>query len=127
MKAHPENRICATCGRSFAWRKSLASNWESVRYCSDGCRKTKPGAVDLQLEQKIVALLAQRARGATICPSEAAQAVLGDDWRESMERARQAARRLVARGEVEICQNGRVVDPDTARGPIRIRRADKGT
>jgi len=39
-----------------------------------------------------------------------------------MERARQAARRLVARGLVEITQRGRVVDPDHARGPIRIRK-----
>jgi hypothetical protein len=34
----------------------------------------------------------------------------------------QQARRLVARGEVEIVQSGRVVDPSTAKGPIRIRR-----
>jgi hypothetical protein len=39
-----------------------------------------------------------------------------------MEPARQAARRLVARGEVDITQGGAVVDIDTARGPIRIRR-----
>jgi len=39
-----------------------------------------------------------------------------------MEPARQAARRLVDAGEVEITQRGAVVDPATARGPIRIRR-----
>jgi hypothetical protein len=39
-----------------------------------------------------------------------------------MEPARRAARRLVAAGEVEIVQGGRVVDPSTAKGPIRIRR-----
>jgi hypothetical protein len=38
-----------------------------------------------------------------------------------MEPARRAARRLVAQGSVEITQHGRVVDPSTARGPIRIR------
>ncbi|MFR9804599.1 DUF3253 domain-containing protein [Pseudonocardia sp. RS010] len=32
-----------------------------------------------------------------------------------------AARRLVAAGEVEITRRGEVVDPDTARGPVRIR------
>lgn len=40
-----------------------------------------------------------------------------------MEPTRQAARRLVAAGEVEITQQGRVVDPSTAKGPIRIRKA----
>ncbi len=46
-----------------------------------------------------------------------------DDWREQMEPARRAARRLVAAGEVEITQGGTVVDPSTARGAIRVRRA----
>ena len=82
--------------------------------------------VDRRLEAAITDLLAQRGRSATICPSDAARAVGGDDedaWRELMEPARRAARRLVDRGEVVITQGGRVVDPSTARGAIRIRRA----
>lgn len=78
-------------------------------------------AVDRRLEAAILRLLAQRAGASTICPSEAARAVGGDDeetWRALME----PARRLVERGEVEITQHGGVVDPATARGPIRIRR-----
>ncbi|MBE2253545.1 MAG: DUF2256 domain-containing protein [Myxococcus sp.] len=30
---------CARCGRSFAWRKKWARDWEHVRYCSDACRR----------------------------------------------------------------------------------------
>ena len=41
-----------------------------------------------------------------------------------MEPVRSAARRLVARGQLEILQQGRVVDPSTARGPIRLRLTD---
>ena len=67
-------------------------------------------------------LLATRAQDATICPSEAARAVGGDDWRPLMEPARAAAGRLVAAGTVEITQGGAVVDLATAKGPIRIRR-----
>ena len=40
-----------------------------------------------------------------------------------MEPARRAARRLVDRGEVVITQKGKVVDPSTAKGAIRIRKA----
>ena len=47
----------------------------------------------------------------------------GEDWRPLMEPARRAARRLVAAGTLEITQGGRAVDPSTARGPIRLRRA----
>jgi len=80
-------------------------------------------ANDARLETVIRELLDARAQDATICPSEAARTVAGDsDWRPWMEPVRCAARRLVAAGEVEITQGGRVVDPSTARGPIRIRR-----
>lgn len=103
------------------WRASWSRNWESVRYCSDRCRRRKLTDEDGELERVILELLDGRAGGATICPSEAARA-LGGDWRTRMESARAAARRLVAAGRVEIVQGGRVVDPSTARGPIRIRR-----
>jgi hypothetical protein len=79
--------------------------------------------VDRRLEGAILELLDQRARTATICPSDAARAVgVEDTWRDLMEPARRAARRLVDRGEVEITQAGHVVDSSTAKGPIRIRR-----
>ena len=79
---------------------------------------------DERLEQAIRDLLGQRAAGSSICPSDAARAVGTEGgWRDLMEPARRAARRLVAAGEVEVTQGGRVVDPATATGPIRIRRA----
>ncbi len=84
------------------------------------------GTIDAELEAAITELLAARSRTSTICPSEAARKVGGDDWRDLMEPARRAARRLVDAGEVEITQAGRVVDPSTAKGPIRIRRTAGG-
>ena len=85
--------------------------------------------VDRALEEKILELLARRAAGRTICPSEAARAVhaeaaIGDDdgWRALMEPARRAAGRLVESGEVVVTQGGEVVDLATATGPIRLRR-----
>lgn len=77
-----------------------------------------------RLEQSILRLLARRAGGATICPSEAARDVAGDgggDWRPLMDAARAAAGRLAAAGRVEVTQQGRVVDVASARGPVRIR------
>ncbi|WP_406637581.1 DUF3253 domain-containing protein [Pseudarthrobacter quantipunctorum] len=78
--------------------------------------------VDQQLEAAILELLAARAATSTICPSEAARAVGGGTWRDLMEPARSAARRLVDAGEVQVTQGGSVVDPATAKGPIRIRK-----
>ncbi len=82
---------------------------------------------DDPMEAAILALLAARRPGATICPSDAARRVAGDDeaqWRPRMDAARAAAARLVARGEVVVTQRGEVVDPALARGPIRIRRSE---
>lgn len=121
------DRVCGSCGRRIEWRAKWARDWEAVRWCSDACRARGVRPVDRELEESIRSLLAGRAAGATICPSEAARAVADsadeEAWRALMEPARRAARRLVAAGEVEITQGGRVVDPSTAKGPIRIRRA----
>ncbi|MGA1051142.1 MAG: DUF3253 domain-containing protein [Ilumatobacteraceae bacterium] len=119
-------KVCASCGRVMEWRAKWAENWESVRYCSDRCRRRKVTDEDRLLEREILELLDQRAAGATICPSEAARA-LGGEWQDRMEATRAAARRLVAAGRVEITQGGRVVDPSTAKGPIRIRRVRGAT
>ena len=37
-------KICAACGRPFAWRKKWAKTWDDVRYCSDACRTGKRDA-----------------------------------------------------------------------------------
>jgi hypothetical protein len=126
MPAPHATKTCAACGREFAWRAKWAANWDEVRYCSASCRRHGVSRRDRELERVILSLLDDRAAGATICPSEAAKSVGGDDWRGLMEDARRAARRLVADGQVQITQRGSVVDPSTARGPIRIRRVRHG-
>ncbi|MEI8000062.1 MAG: DUF3253 domain-containing protein [Actinomycetes bacterium] len=119
----PAPKTCAVCGRTMQWRKQWARTWDDVRSCSAACRTRGLRPVDRALEAAIEQLLDERAGGATICPSEAARAAGGDEWRPLMEPARRAARRLCADGRVVITQGGRVVDPSTAKGPIRIRRS----
>jgi len=38
-KSYLPSKPCAACGREMTWRKAWANNWESVKYCSDACRK----------------------------------------------------------------------------------------
>jgi len=110
----------------MVWRAKWARSWDEVRHCSDACRRRRGNDVDKALEDAIVALLDQRAHDASICPSEAARRVGGEGaWRELMEPARAAARRIVSRGTLAITQGGVVVDPSTAKGPIRLRRASR--
>ncbi len=127
---HPD-KTCITCGRTITWRKKWERDWDNIKFCSDACRTHKPSAQEKALEQTILDLLATRGRDKTICPSEAARAVAAqshpqapDDpqsWQPLMEPARAAARRLVAAGRIVITQGGRIVDPSTAKGPIRLR------
>ena len=113
---------CVSCGRPIQPRKSHRGSAD-VRYCSKACRSRRISPLDRELEAEIAALLDARARSASLCPSEVARAVGSeDDWRGLMEPVRRAGRRLAARGEVVFTQRGKVVDPATVRGPIRIRR-----
>ncbi|HWT14628.1 MAG TPA: DUF2256 domain-containing protein [Patescibacteria group bacterium] len=35
------SKPCVICGRPFAWRRKWARDWETVKHCSDACRKRK--------------------------------------------------------------------------------------
>ena len=116
-------KYCLSCGRSITWRKKWEDVWDEIRYCSATCRRRKRSALDVRLEQAMLDLLVQRC-GKSICPSEVARQVAGDDesaWRPLMEDVRRAARRLVAAGKIQIAQGGRPVDPSKAKGAIRLQ------
>lgn len=115
-----ESKICKSCGRAFSWRKKWERDWANVRYCSSACRRRGVSDEDERLERAILKLLTGRDRASSICPSEAAKAVGGDEWRSLMEPARRAARRLAHRGRIRMTQRNKVVDPSTFRGPIRL-------
>jgi len=121
--ARPDPKPCAVCGRLIAWRKKWERDWGAVKYCSQACRRAKLSPTDEALERAIVDLIDRRGPGKSICPSEAAKLVDPENWRDLMEPARMAARRLVARGEALITQKGREVDPSTAKGPVRVTGA----
>ena len=78
--------------------------------------------VSEKLRSAILDMARERGPAKTICPSDAARAVGGEQWRDLMDDARDIARELARKGDVEITQKGEVLDPDvTWRGPIRIR------
>ena len=78
--------------------------------------------VNQRLRTTILELARERGPDKTICPSDAARAIGGDDWRDLMDDARDVARALAREGLVDVTQKGDALDPDaTWRGPIRIR------
>lgn len=77
-------------------------------------------AMNADYRARILDLLHARGPDKTICPSELLE---GDDKQnaELMEQVRASARSLVSEQLIEFTQRGRVVDPSTVKGPIRLR------
>ena len=76
---------------------------------------------DDRARRVILELVEERGTDKTICPSEAARVLAGDqDFRLYMELVREAAGALAADGRVEVTQKGRRVKISEARGPVRI-------
>jgi len=94
----------------------LQKSWQEAR------NRASLEDVNQRLRTTILELARQRGPDKTICPSDAARAIGGDDWRELMDDARNVARDLAREGLVDVTQKGDALDPDAAwRGPIRIR------
>jgi hypothetical protein len=46
-KANLPSKPCVACGRPMTWRKSWEKNWDSVKYCSERCRRQGSGTPKL--------------------------------------------------------------------------------
>lgn len=78
-----------------------------------------------QIEAVILQLLQERGVGKSICPSEAARRMAElaghpERWRAWLNRTRATGIAMAKRGGVVMLQSGRRIDPDTARGAIRL-------
>jgi hypothetical protein len=104
------------CGRRIEWRKKWERDWDRVLYCSTACRRRGITEADREAEEAI-RYAVRHSGGAT-----SLSAISWDA--QHPEILRRAARRLVAAGEIEMIQGGRVVEPSTAVGEVSIRRLD---
>lgn len=40
-KTNLPSKICLVCQKPFVWRKKWEKDWESIKYCSEKCRRNK--------------------------------------------------------------------------------------
>lgn len=40
-KSNLPTKLCLVCQRPFNWRKKWQRDWNSVKYCSERCRRNK--------------------------------------------------------------------------------------
>ena len=89
---------------------------------------------DAEIEAAILHLAGERADAKsnyekTICPSEAARAIAGNDaglWRRLMPAIRETAIGLAHEGRLVITRKGKPVDPDDFKGVYRLRLPKPG-
>ncbi|WP_101848039.1 DUF3253 domain-containing protein [Zhihengliuella sp. ISTPL4] len=78
-----------------------------------------------QSEERIAATiraLTRKRAESSICPSDVARTVGGEDWRDRMPEVRRVTADLASRDLVVVTQKGEPVRIEEARGPVRIRR-----
>ena len=80
-------------------------------------------ASDEEMRSRLAATIRTLLRhrdGSTICPSDAARAVGGPQWRDVVTLVREVAHDLAEQRVVVVTQKGEIVDVREARGPVRI-------
>ena len=80
-----------------------------------------------RIRDEIQRQVATRGPGKTICPSEVARALSGDEtvWRALMPSVREAAIMLADEGKLVITQKGVAVSGPDLRGPVRLGLPDR--
>lgn len=86
----------------------------------DEADKKPKDDLDARLADHIIRLVEERGTGKTVCPSEAARAERGEDWRSLMKPVRRAAQKLAREGRIAIYRKGKPVDPENFKGVIRL-------
>ena len=118
-----DSAAAAAAAATIVTRK--ASRQKTKQKRSSAAEPDDSSSVVAELEAATLDLLRSRNPGTNCCPSEVPRRLLGEksgDWRRLMPAVREAAARLVERGELEITQRGVAVsDPRDLRGPIRLR------
>lgn len=80
------------------------------------------------IEAALLAALANRAEGSSICPSDVARALYPHDevaWRELMPQVREVAATMARSGRLCISRHGVNLSPDDlGGGPIRLHRSN---
>lgn len=99
-------KMCYTCGRVIS-RKVVK---EEQKYCSQSCRRDKPGLVDQKIEEAIMEKLKHG-------PCKISDVELN-------ERTKRAARRIINNSDHEfVCkENGKIADVSFAKGDWTISR-----
>lgn len=115
----PDN-ACNLCGRREPGPRARASR--AFGGCTGGCVRGGLGPRDYALEGALLLELQQLEHGKQMTLERALADLVVFEDETDRNRARNAARRLAARGQLQILQGGVIVpDGEDSPGPIEVR------
>jgi hypothetical protein len=114
------DKICASCGRPMEWRKAWEKNWESIRYCSDSCRRDKFDKTSGSVRDAILAMVKVNGLKKPVAEAEVAQYLWQADWEKRLEEVRRVARQLHHAGLITIFQSGRPIKDLNFKGAVHF-------
>jgi Protein of unknown function (DUF3253) len=87
------------------------------------------GDVVRTAEDAILRLIEERGAAKSICPTDAARLLAGEDWRRRLPEVRQSAIHLARAGRIAILRHNKPVDPNAFKGVYRLSlpRDEPGT
>ncbi|MTI87110.1 MAG: DUF3253 domain-containing protein [Balneolaceae bacterium] len=77
-----------------------------------------------EIESRILSLTKSRGAGKSVSPSEVARDLFSNVWEEHLDEVRGMAGELQAKGKIRIIQQGKPINIDRAKGPIRLSAVD---
>lgn len=81
--------------------------------------------MSVNLEETLIAMLADLPEGKSLSPQQVAQAVTpeGEDWRRQLPRLRAIVVGLARQEKLVVLRHGKPADPNTFKGVYRLARA----
>lgn len=83
--------------------------------------KKKRRISDEAVRETILQLCAAAGLDGAVRPEDAALILYPEDWQSLLKRVRLLAGQLAEAGEIEILRKGEPVDPEEAKGVVRLR------
>lgn len=81
---------------------------------------------EAKIRRAIYGIARERGPDKSLCPSEVARKLSPRKWRALMPQVIGAAKRMAMEGDILMTQGGKIIDPNAAKGAIRLRLPSAG-
>jgi hypothetical protein len=102
------------------WRKAWEKNWDSMRYCSDSCRRDKFDKNSIHVREAILILTKKSGPSKPVPQEDVVKYLWPHEGLTRLEEVRRVARILHSEELITIIQNGRPITDLNFKGPAQF-------